>query len=230
MNTAFTAFKKTTGSILTIFCLFLSPIALSLKGADWNWHQEFPWVYNNDESDWHYWRAGTDGNFYLWKNKLQKWYPFDSINKQWSASSSSSASSSQVETGTFNLSLSHGGLTREYILYVPSSYNGSTQVPLLFNFHGFGGTSSAHMTSADMHTLSESQIFLLVYPQGSSMSGYSHWNAAQLGGDNKSSADDVGFVEAMITSISSSYQVNSNRIYACGYSNGGMMSYFLANP
>jgi polyhydroxybutyrate depolymerase len=227
MKTAFIAFKKTTWSILIVFCLFLSPIALSLKGADWNWHQEFPWVYNNDESDWHYWRAGTDGNFYLWKNKLQKWYQFDSINKQWSASSSSSTSSSQVETGTFNLSLSHGGLTREYILYVPSSYNGSTQVPLLFNFHGFGGTSSAHMTTADMRTLSESQIFLLVYPQGSSMSGYSHWNAAQLGGDNKSSADDVGFVEAMITSISSSYQVNSNRIYACGYSNGGMMSYFL---
>ena len=83
MRTAFIAFKKTTCSILTVLCLSLSPIALSLKGADWNWHQEFPWVYNNDESDWHYWRAGTDGNFYLWKNKLQKWYQFDSINKQW---------------------------------------------------------------------------------------------------------------------------------------------------
>ena len=32
----------------------------------------------------------------------------------------------------------------------------------------------------------------------------------------------------MISSLSSTYQIDATRIYACGYSNGGMMSYFLA--
>ena len=49
------------------------------------------------------------------------------------------------------------------------------------------------------------------------------------GGDNKSTADDVGFVESMISEISSQYNVDMERIYAAGYSNGGMMAYGLAN-
>lgn len=219
--------NKSNWSIPLLFFILFSHLTPALEGADWNWHQEFPWVYNNDESDWHYWRAGTDGNFYLWKNKSQAWYQFDSTSKQW-VSSTSSSSSSQAQTGTFNLSLSHDGLTREYILYVPSSYTGSVQVPILFNFHGFSGTSSGQMNDSDMRSLSESETFILVYPQGSLLDGYSHWNAALAGGSNKSTADDVGFVEAMISSISTSYQVDSTRIYACGYSNGGFFSYFLA--
>ena len=49
------------------------------------------------------------------------------------------------------------------------------------------------------------------------------------GGDNKSKADDFGFIEALITKISSEYNVDKERIYATGYSNGGMMAYGLAN-
>ena len=48
------------------------------------------------------------------------------------------------------------------------------------------------------------------------------------GGDNKSTANDTGFFEAMLTSISSSYKVDPTRVYACGFSNGGFFSYFLA--
>ena len=68
-----------------------------------------------------------------------------------------------------------------------------------------------------------------VYPQGSCLNGSSHWNACPSGGDNKSSADDFGFVEALINEISSQYNIDSERIYAVGYSNGGMMAYGLAN-
>ena len=141
---------------------------------------------------------------------------------------SSKDNSTNSSAETLNLSLQHDGLTREYLLYVPSSYNSNTAVPLLFNFHGYGGTSSDHLSTADMRSLADQENFLLCYPQGSSDSyGFGHWNAALAGGDNKSSANDIGFVSAMITSISSSYQVDSTRIYACGYSNGAMMSYFL---
>ena len=34
----------------------------------------------------------------------------------------------------------HNGVTREYILHVPASYD-DTSVPLMFNFHGFGGAA-----------------------------------------------------------------------------------------
>ena len=85
------------------------------------------------------------------------------------------------------------------------------------------------MQEADMRSLAEADTFILIYPQGSCLDGLSHWNACPLGGDNKSNADDFGFIESMITEISSQYNVDMERIYAAGYSNGGMMAYGLAN-
>ena len=126
-------------------------------------------------------------------------------------------------------SIVHDNIDREYILYVPSSYDGTSAVPILFNFHGFGGSASQFMQEADMRSLAEADTFILVYPQGSCLDGSSHWNPCPIGGDNKSTADDVGFVEAMISEISSQYNLDMERIYAAGYSNGGMMAYGLAN-
>lgn len=125
--------------------------------------------------------------------------------------------------------LVHDGMNREYILYVPNSYDGTSSIPLLLNFHGFGGSASQYMQEADMRSLAEADTFILVYPQGSCLDGSSHWNPCPTGGDNKSTADDVGFVEAMISEISSQYNLDMERIYAAGYSNGGMMAYGLAN-
>ena len=125
--------------------------------------------------------------------------------------------------------LVHDGMNREYIIYVPNSYDGTYAVPLLLNFHGSGGSASQFMQEADMRSLAEADTFILVYPQGSCLDGSSHWNPCPTGGDNKSTADDVGFVEAIISEISSQYNLDMERIYAAGYSNGGMMAYGLAN-
>ncbi|MFY0645125.1 MAG: prolyl oligopeptidase family serine peptidase [Bacteroidia bacterium] len=123
----------------------------------------------------------------------------------------------------------HDNEDREYVLYKPDSYDGSAPIPLMLNFHGFGGSARDYMADADMRSLAESDTFILVYPQGSCLDGFSHWNACPSGGDNKSDADDFGFVEAMISIISSQYSIDIERIYAVGYSNGGMMAYGLAN-
>lgn len=127
------------------------------------------------------------------------------------------------------LTIVHDGLDREYVLYIPSSYDGATAVPLLFNFHGFGGSASDYMLEADMRSIAETDTFILVYPQGSCLDGSSHWNACPTGNGNKSNADDFGFVEAVLNEISSQYNVDLERVYAAGYSNGGMMAYGLAN-
>ena len=126
-------------------------------------------------------------------------------------------------------SMVHDGVNREYVLYIPDSYDGTSAVPVLFNFHGFGDNASDYMNNADMRAVAESDTFILVYPQGSCSDGSSHWNPCPTGGDNKSTADDVGYVESMISEISSQYNVDIKRIYAAGYSNGGMMAYGLAN-
>jgi polyhydroxybutyrate depolymerase len=126
-------------------------------------------------------------------------------------------------------SIIHDGIDREYFLYVPDSYDGTTAVPIVFNFHGYGGNVEEFVEYGDLRSVAETNTFILVYPQGSCLEGSPHWNACPNGPDNKSEADDFGFVEAMINQISSEYNIDHDRIYAGGYSNGGMMAYGLAH-
>ena len=42
-----------------------------------------------------------------------------------------------------------------------------------------------------MRSLADSENFILVYPQGTLIEGFSHWNAALDSPDNKSDADDL---------------------------------------
>ncbi|MBO86343.1 MAG: hypothetical protein CL927_13375, partial [Deltaproteobacteria bacterium] len=69
---------------------------------------------------------------------------------------------------------------------------------------------------------------IVVYPQGTRMEGSPHWNAALPGGDNKSDADDLGFVRELLSRIDGDYPLDRERVYASGYSNGGMMAAALA--
>lgn len=98
----------------------------------------------------------------------------------------------------------------------------------MFNFHGWGGTANEHMIYTDMRPLADTDNFILVYPQGALLDGFTHWNSSLPSPDNKSDVDDFGFVEAMIDEISSIYNIDLERVYACGYSNGAFMSYSLA--
>ena len=131
--------------------------------------------------------------------------------------------------GTFLRSIKVEGETREYLIHIPNSYDTTKSVPIVMNFHGFSQSVSYYIIEADMRPLAESDTFILIYPQGSYLNGFSHWNACPIGGDNKSDADDFGFVEDVIDEISSQYNIDMERIYAAGYSNGGMMAYGLAN-
>ena len=124
--------------------------------------------------------------------------------------------------------ITHNGLERKYIIYTPQGYDGNSKLPLLLNFHGFGGQAGDYMSYSNMRSTADSENFILVYPQGTDLDGSPHWNAALNGGDNKSDVDDLGFIEALINKLSSKNLIDLKRVYAVGYSNGGMMSYALA--
>jgi polyhydroxybutyrate depolymerase len=113
-------------------------------------------------------------------------------------------------------------------VYIPSVYDSSESIPLVLNFHGFGITAYNHyMYTSDMTSLADTANFLLVYPQGAAGSdGYSHWNIADE--NSKSDVDDLGFTSAMIDELIQTYNVDTLRIYATGFSNGAAFTYDLA--
>ena len=131
-------------------------------------------------------------------------------------------------SGVLSKSLVHDSISREYLVYIPNSYDAEIPTPVVMNFHGFGGLVNYYISEADMRSTADAENFILIYPQGSQMNGVAHWNSYPTGGNNKSNADDLGFVEKMIEQINTEYNIDNERIYAVGYSNGGMMAYGLS--
>ena len=127
------------------------------------------------------------------------------------------------------ITILHNGITREYILYVPEIYSDNVPVPLLINFHGGGGTATGQMYVADMRPIADTANFILVYPQGLELDngGSSHWNSMLVSDSNKSSVDDFGFIDALIGDLMLTYNIDSTRLYATGFSNGADMSFTL---
>lgn len=120
----------------------------------------------------------------------------------------------------------HDGLEREFTVYIPQSYNQNTQVPLLFNFHGYGSSAYSQIGYGDFRDLAEQHNFIIVIPQGSLLEGTTHWSVKSW--TSNSTTDDVGFTSTLIEKISAEYSIDLSRIYSTGMSNGGFMSYYLA--
>ena len=123
-----------------------------------------------------------------------------------------------------NRTLFFDGQNRSFIIYVPSTYDGSTQVPVVFNFHGGGGTSSSFIYTNDMRSIADTANFIAVYPQAAvdPSDGSNSWLHK-----TPTTHNDVNFIEAIIDTLSNDYNIDNDRVYACGYSEGGIFSYEL---
>jgi polyhydroxybutyrate depolymerase len=125
---------------------------------------------------------------------------------------------------TINYSILVDSVQREFILYVPDSYNENTSVPLVFSFHGLGGNAQAQMDDHDFRPVADTAGFIVAHPLGEPIIGPARgWNFG-----NDTLPDDVLFTSAMIDTIAADYNVNLDRVYACGMSFGGFFSIFLA--
>ena len=127
--------------------------------------------------------------------------------------------------GYISQTIQHDGLTREYSIYIPASYDGTTNFPLLFNFHGGDDVITNWQTTADIRPIADTANFILVYPQA--RPDPSDKNSLNWLPKTPGTFDDVPFISALIDTIASNYQIDQNRIYACGYSLGGDMSFEL---
>ena len=127
---------------------------------------------------------------------------------------------------TINASITHDGIQRNYILYIPEIYDGSSDVPLVLNFHGFGSNATQQMVYGDFRDIADTEGFLLVHPEGTTFIGNQFWNVGFPG--ISSTIDDVGFTEALIDELATLYAIDLDRVYATGMSNGGFMSFLLA--
>lgn len=123
------------------------------------------------------------------------------------------------------------GINREYLLYVPPMYNGAKPVPLLLTLHGLGDDMD-NFKNVNFKAVADTANFIYVVPQAlvDGLTGSTAWNsgAGAFGISLNPTINDVGFLSALIDSVSAQYNIDQKRIYSTGFSMGGFMSNRLA--
>jgi polyhydroxybutyrate depolymerase len=103
--------------------------------------------------------------------------------------------------------------------------------------HGGGNSAQIAMEGefeGRWNDLADAHKFIVSYPEGRPDPGAPtshHWNDCRADVTNSqalSTNDDVGFLEALIDLLASDFNIDSNRVYATGPSNGGLMTFRLA--
>lgn len=124
-------------------------------------------------------------------------------------------------------SLEHDGKRRRYTVHTPPNFNTTAQHALVIALHGATQTSNSFSQMINLNDVSDRAGFVVVYPQGLKTKYHgedsTHWNSHFGTG-----VDDLGFLRALIQKLITNYNVNPSRVYAAGYSDGGMMSFMLA--
>ncbi|HKS22412.1 MAG TPA: PHB depolymerase family esterase [Thermoanaerobaculia bacterium] len=115
---------------------------------------------------------------------------------------------------------------RAYIVHVPPGA-GMRPLPLVINLHGGGGNAENQQRYSGMDRVADREHFIVVYPDGTGrLKRMLVWNAGTCCGN--STADDVGFIRAVVDDVAKRVPIDRRRVYATGMSNGAMMSYRLA--
>jgi polyhydroxybutyrate depolymerase len=120
------------------------------------------------------------------------------------------------------------GVAREALVVIPPAAK-TTPTPVVFAFHGHGGSMNQAARSFGYHTLWPEAI--VVYMQGlntpgrltdpeGKRPGWQHGIGEQ--GDR-----DLKFFDSVLASLKGESKVDERRIYSTGHSNGGAFTYLL---
>ena len=120
-------------------------------------------------------------------------------------------------TATIELS----GEKREYLLYVPESYDPDTSTALVVSLHGAGLWPAQQMNMTGWSRLADEHGFIVAYPSGHGMPKF--WIRSQSG-----AIQDSDFISKLIDTLMAEYNIDPTRIYADGLSNGGGMALVLS--
>lgn len=113
------------------------------------------------------------------------------------------------------------GLERKALVMGPT-VKSNKAIPLVFVFHGKGGTAGHICKVTQFHQKWPEAV--VVYPQGlfvvSGKKAGNGWKMADKDGKSR----ELPFIDKLIDTLESMYNIDKERIYAIGHSNGGGMT------
>src|SRR2546421_1861812 len=116
------------------------------------------------------------------------------------------------------------GRKREYVLYVPRSYDRAKPTPLVISLHGAGMWGAAQRETSQWDRVADEYAFIVVYPSGEGGGGPRVWHE----GGGAAPSRDVRFISELIDTLEARYNIDPRMIYANGLSNGGGVAFVLS--
>lgn len=128
-------------------------------------------------------------------------------------------------------SLHYQGRNRTYTIRLPQGRESEAGLPLVVALHGAPGDAANLEQFTALTEKAGREGFIIVYPNGTSAESktFLNWNSGSCCGyawQNK--VDDLGFLRLLAIRLTQEYEVDRERIYALGFSKGGMLAYLLA--
>jgi polyhydroxybutyrate depolymerase len=123
--------------------------------------------------------------------------------------------------------IQYQGYKRDFAYYLPSSFDISARLPLVFALHGANGNAWNEIGSTYFKTIADRESFILLMPQAliGTVFGetFYQWNAHYL-----FPWDDVSLLDYLIDFMYTKYNIDLSKVYISGMSNGGYMTFFAA--
>ena len=123
----------------------------------------------------------------------------------------------RTPSGLERSSITHDGLHRSYLLFVPEM--AAEPMPLVLALHRFTGSGAEMARTSRFHEVAAEEGFVVVFPDGRGR----RWNT-----ESDASPDDVGFLLALVDALSEELPIDPRRVYVTGASNGGFLTWLLA--
>lgn len=139
-------------------------------------------------------------------------------------------------TGKIRKTTTIDGIVREYYLHIPSQYDGTVKVPVVFMLHGTSGDGEKFYDAHGWKEVAERENFIAVFPSSgrykiisdNEIQTTTKWNtqpdADWTFTEPAKALDDFKFLRKVIDEVKASYNINSKRLYLNGFSNGGQMA------
>jgi polyhydroxybutyrate depolymerase len=118
-----------------------------------------------------------------------------------------------------------GDVTRTFVLYAPPAARRSAAAPLLLAFHGTGESGAALRAGAGFDAVAAREGWVVVYPDAA----VGTWaETCGCTAADRLGVNDTGFVRALIDSVAARFPVDRGRVFAAGFSQGGLFVHRLA--
>lgn len=143
---------------------------------------------------------------------------FPSADSNAADAGSTSCGAAIVAAGAQRRTITVDGKPRTYVLYVPEQYRPGTAMPLVFAWHGLGGSGMQFRLAHGLEAVAGGGA-LFVYPDGLPQPGFGGGRGWDLRPEG-----DVHLFDALLAELEATYCVDKARIFSTGHSFGGFMT------